>query len=578
MTSEKDSNYKQYLRDLPPAVVFKSKDSSGRDICYVGVMLNNKSLGGVDLNMVEKNMRREWNCSLCSERGRKYANYVFQNGPHLCQHNSELLSKYPKLVGAHINECYKTFKHSNYWSSNWTLKIVTESMVDPMVHVGEYRTTGGGSAAAAQCIPVEEEFVHHYIPFSSVSDEAVDHDKYNKTFQRYVPLMCGMFACIPDLKQFLDSIKLFIKIAKIATYGKALLPSAEWIKAIVEKMEKPFIYMNKIEMMEFIGGVICSSPISNDDVNEDTGEVLSYVITFYHQLKKNSFGMLQKACDEKGMRDMMEARFNPLTHMKRTAPLTEKKIQIAEKKLGVVQNRIFTLSEIEGHDDTVTICPSGMSGGAKDESMYSKLRAAIPHAPPPKKSVGGFADRARKSARADFSHITTYRQLIEAVHSGEITELQIDPGSTMCEVYAAKSTIDPSKLVEYKNNEKYLWCFDTSTRKIIHKYSPWPKVTHIKRIEVGIKHNHIFFITGEVPIEDANLPNCYFNDFLNSAYERTCGTVFSAMNKTEPYVGITSKYGAFGLGTSIKDSYNNLSNEVKMRVNGKNIYITISKY
>ena len=273
----------------------------------------------------------------------------------------------------------------------------------------------------------------------------------------------------------------------------------------------------------------------------------------------------------------MEARFDPQTLLKRTAPLTEKKIQIAEKKLGLVQNRIFTLSEIEGHDDTVAICPSESGGGAKDESMYSKLRAAIPHAPP-KKSVGGFAARARKSERVDFSHITTYRRLIDAVISGEITELHVDPSSTMCEVYAAKSTIDPSKLVEYKNNEKYFWSFDTSYRKVIRKYSPWPKVTHIKRVEVGIKHNHIFFITGEVSIENAKLPNCYFNDFINSAYERSCGTVFSAMNKTEPYVGITSKYGAFGLGTSIKDSYNNLIHEEKMSVNGKNIYITISKY
>ena len=576
MTSEKDSNYKKYLNDLPQAVVFKSKDLSGREICYVGVMLNNKSFGGVDLNMVEKNMRREWNCSLCSERGRKYANYVFQNGPHLCQHNSELLSKYPKLVGEHINECYKTFKHSKCWSSNWTLKIVTKSMVDPMVHVGEYRTTGGGSAAA-QCIPFEEDFVHHYIPFSCVSDEAVDPDKYNKTFQKYVPLMSSMFAKITHLAQFLDSIKLFIKIAKVATYGKALLPSAEWIETIVTGMKKPFSHMSKVEIMEFIGGVICSSPITKDDIDEDTGVVRSYAITFYHQLNKNSFSMLEKACDEKGMKDMMEARFDPQTHMTRTAPLTEKKLQIAEKKLGLVQNRIFTLSEIEGHDDTVAICPSESGGGAKDESMYSKLRAAIPHAPP-KKSVGGFAARARKSERVDFSHITTYRRLIDAVISGEITELHVDPSSTMCEVYAAKSTIDPSKLVEYKNNEKYFWSFDTSYRKVIRKYSPWPKVTHIKRVEVGIKHNHIFFITGEVSIENAKLPNCYFNDFINSAYERSCGTVFSAMNKTEPYVGITSKYGAFGLGTSIKDSYNNLIHEEKMSVNGKNIYITISKY
>ena len=572
MTTEKDSNYKKYLNDLPQAVVFKSKDPLGREICYVGVMDC-----GVDLNMVHKNMKREWNCTLCGERGRKYANYVFKNGPHLCQYNSELLlSRYPTVVGSHINECYKKFKQSGNLCNNWTLKVVTKSMVDPMVHVGEYRTTGGGSAVAAQCIPADEDFVHHYMPFSCVSGEDTDSEKYNKTFQKYVPLMSSMFAKITDLAQFLDSIKLFIKIAKVATYGKALLPSAEWIETIVIGMKKPFSHMSKVEIMEFIGGVICSSPITKDDIDEDTGVVRSYAITFYHQLNKNSFSMLEKACDEKGMKDMMEARFDPQTHMKRTAPLTEKKIQIAEKKLGLVQNRIFTLSEIEGHDDTVAICPSE-SGGAKGESMYSKLRATIPHAPP-RKSIGGFADRARKSERVDFSHITTYRQLIDAVHSGEITELHVDPSSTMCEVYAAKSTIDPSKLVEYKNNEKYFWSFDTSYRKVIRTYATWPKVTHIKRVEVGIKHNHIFFITGEVSIENAKLPNCYFNDFINSAYERSCGTVFSAMNRTEPYVGIISKYGAFGLGTSIKDSYNNLRNPVKLKVNGKNVYITISKY
>ena len=107
--------------------------------------------------------------------------------------------------------------------------------------------------------------------------------------------MCSMFACIPDLKQFLDSIKLFIKIAKVATYGKALLPSAEWIKAIVEKMEKPFIYMSKIEMMKFIGDVISSSPISKDDVNEDTGEIISYVITLSSAQKKFIWYVVQHA-------------------------------------------------------------------------------------------------------------------------------------------------------------------------------------------------------------------------------------------------------------------------------------------
>lgn len=570
MTSEKDSNYKKYLNDLPPAIVFTAKTRDGHAVSYVGVMDS-----GVDLNMVQTNMKREWKCTLCGERGRKYANYVFKNGPHLCQHNSELLSKYPSVVGLHIGDCYKKLGEDNDADPKWSLIIVTESMVDPMVYVGKcIETDVGGAASSARCIPVTEDLVHHYMPFSSVSDEAVDPDKYNKTFQKYVPLISSMFAKITHLAQFIRSIKLFIKIAKVATYGKALLPSAEWIETIVKGMKKPFSHMNKIEMMDFIGGVVCSSPISKDDIDEDTGEVRSYAITFYHQLNKNSFSMLEKACDEKGMKDMMEARFNPLTHMKRTAPLTEKKIQIAEKKLGFVQNRIFTLSEIEGHDDTVTICPSG---GTKGESMYSKLRAAIPEAPS-KKSLGGFAERARKSARADFSHITTYRQLVEAVHSGEITELHVDPSSTICEVYVAKSTIDPSKLVEYKNNEKYFWCFETGTRKIIGKHSPWPKVTHIKHVDVGIKHNSLFFITGEVSIEGANISNCYFNDFLNSAYERSCGAVFSAMNITEPYVGIVSKYGAFGLGTSVVDSYNNLKHPVKMKVNGKNVYITISKY
>ena len=50
------------------------------------------------------------------------------------------------------------------------------------------------------------------------------------------------------------------------------------------------------------------------------------------------------------------------------------------------------------------------------------------------------------------------------------------------------------------------------------------QVTHIKHVEVGIKHNHIFFITGEVPIEDKS--SYVTANAANSAYERSCGSVF----------------------------------------------------
>ena len=421
MSEIKDYLFTKYIDSIAsdPGVTFERDN-----ISFVGILGNQWQVtlkNGTVLTasdytkQVSKKIKYEWMCRECSDRASKYCKTVFSNGVMICKNRTDLMTRYPTSTHKLITQVMKILNSKS--SCTYSLKIVTKDDVDPII---SGRTThcvptsgcggGGGPSTDTQVI---EEFKHHYIPYSTVTDDSVQFTKMQLAFNKYTSLFHDMFLKITNLSNSKRSLEIAIPILKTADNGIIALPCAIWMLSVLKTMEKPFVHMNLYEKMDFIGKTILGSSITDcTEYNDCVTEMKEVYIPVYHTFNSNLSDLMVKAKDINAFTRMVQDRFHVLKFKQKTAEPTLYQLDAAAKGLGDFDLIVHSTSDIEKHTDTYTIEGGATNecGGETSMSVLDKLREK-------KRSekTTGFASFATRVTQPynDYSHITTLSQLYE---------------------------------------------------------------------------------------------------------------------------------------------------------------------
>ena len=304
------------------------------------------------------------------------------------------------------------------------------------------------------------------------------------------------------------------------------------------------------DLTALVGDIIFSS-------RTDSG-----VITDYHQANGgNVLGLLQIAQSETAMKKLMEQRMCPTLYQRRVAPPKMGNIQEAEKILGHFSNIIHTLQELRELPNTVTVCDSGESSGAKEEGItsdvYSSMKASAKKKDP-RQGKFNFAARAKSSILSP----RTLTELMEMIVDGRITKLHLDTSSHSL-TYTARTTLDRDKIIH-----PYFWCFLDGNQTRARGKQIVTDITHTK---TSSHDNYTFRIEGlERGIysgEDlSSRSNCCFPEFLATSIRRSCGPVFEDFNRRVP-ISVPGGPISLGVGTSVKNASGELYSVVTVYIN-----------
>jgi hypothetical protein len=274
------------------------------------------------------------------------------------------------------------------------------------------------------------------------------------------------------------------------------------------------------------------------------------VVTAYHQCNDNILSLLECARTEEAMKKLIENRLNPLKYQQKdpNAIIKEGHIDNAEKLLGEFENSIFSHEELSNLPYCISIndkCNSTMNA-------FSKMRMDSKE-----KKSNSFASKCRKLNTKSISELIDY--LSENPNLlVEIMTLKLQP------VYVANTTLFPEK-----TDYPHLWCF---TNEFDVKRG-WCKVKYILPMYKYIKtHKNIAFILETENIINRNkIKNCCLPEFLKTKYNKHCGVAFQRINS---YTQISMKHKDLALGVGISVTNHKLVPEIKIRVNGEELFIS----
>jgi len=428
-------------------------------------------------------------------------------------------------------------------------------------------------------------FEHYSITYPDISDEGHYLDTLESTFNKYYRIIGNLLMKIDDIPAITKSIKILIDILKKVTYGKTLLPGAEWLLSAIEKLPDIYVKLHYRDTIQIVGDIVCESTISNDSEE--------YVITSFHQANRTIMKLLKDATGYEAMKSMVVEMVKPSNYKRPTAPPSKGQVAVGSSLLGPFENKIYTLDRLwddyctkfKTHSTTdrdffctlipvsARSAPVTFGGGASavasaGASAVMDAYAHMAHAAK-KPSCYDFASRVTPTSLQP----TTYRELVGLIEEGQIHTLDVDTWSAQCWVYIAETTLDyPTKIAT-----PYLWSFLRGT-------SRWPskaRVTFLQETKVKSLH------TIAILLEDTHISlkrhsiteNCCFPEFLSTSHERTCRRVFEDINKRVP-IGIPSGSDelAMGVGTSIKNSSMDLHTTLRFYINRSTTPISIRKY
>lgn len=536
----KTTAFNAFIKDASNVTTFQTTTFDNKNVAFVGTLI------GRNVNLylpfplknqwdkLEKKLYNTWKCQLCKERMKTYKCYIDTHGMVACRSDIEV-DKYimsAKTTVTSMNTVIKKLPNSNAYDL-WSLLPVTSDLVHPEV--------------SGQSADESESFKHFHLTYDALTDEEVNVSDLTKAFRRYVPAIKILLNKItPSLRNTLTAFK---SILEVETYAKVLIPGTDWLLMICKLMKKEFYKMSIFEQMQLLGDIICKSRISEDDNND-------VVITDYHQANKSILTLLEigtlRGIDKMKM-ELVSKWGSPSTYQRRTKEPTLKMAQIAMGQLKDFTNTIHTTAEIETHADTVKITkkPEGPTSSMEAFAQMGK-----------KKQCNKYDFLSAQPKDASFVEPSNIRELLDKIKSGEIHSLKIST-SLLKPCYSASTDIDRSNIIY-----DHLWNFlnyETGIRRF--GYSD-QEVTHIKHIKTFMHDNIIFIVKGSRYTRPKITDNCCFPEFLSTKCKRTSGPAYERLNKTLPINIPDTGELAIGLGTSVKDTKNELMLHVEVYING----------
>lgn len=537
------ADYERYIDATSPAFTFSSERPDGKMVHYVGTLPLTEAEVGIPVT--SKAIRRERH--RCGELGIERSCAVCDR--RLCHLGSTIDTRgawlYRSDEGIEEEQRYKRdLIHAAMKSKK--LDSICVRVVDKKIPFPKFEGHQDNGTP----------WSHTYISYDDVTDNSIDTKKLQETTDKYTPLICGILKTIWGQEGLRDSIEIFIRLAKETTYGEKIIPGAEWLLMVLDKIElhakgkERFHHLRVRELTALVGDIIFSS-------RTDSG-----VITDYHQANGgNVLGLLQIAQSEEAMKRLMNQRMCPTSYQRRVAPPKMGNIQEAEKILGHFVNFIHTLDELRELPNTVTVCDTTGGDRAAEvgvtADVYASMKASAKKKDP-RQGKFNFAARAKSSILSP----TTLTELMEMINDGRITKLHLDASSHIL-TYTARTTLDRDKIIH-----PYFWCFLDGNQTRARGKQVVTDITHTK---TSSHDNYTFRIEGlERGIysgEDlGSRSNCCFPEFLATSVRRTCGPVFEDFNRRVP-ISVPRGPISLGVGTSVKNASGELTSYVTVYIN-----------
>ena len=573
--SHEDFNKICHMTDINP---FVSTTRDGHKVVYMA-----KSTAPSGVPFIRQGVRgiMKWNsCRECASRYKKLSSLIDKCGPIFHRH----VTSDDHIVEKAIKECtLKAFSELMTKKKGVDIKQYHHSLVFEVVREHTPFPKELGIDPERGGVP----FKHYSITYPDISDDGVYLRPLEYAFNKYYRLIGDLLMKVDDIPAITKSLKILIKILKEVTYGKTLLPGAEWLLSAIEKLPDIYVNLGWRNTIQIVGDIVCESTISLD--------LQGYVITSFHQANRTIMKLLEDATGYEAMKSMVVEMVKPTNYKRPTAPPSQGQVAVGSALLGPFENKIYTLDRL--WDDYSTkfkthstnegkfYCtltpvssrsfPETSSGGASSGADSSAGTSAVMDA------YAQMAQAAKKPSRYDFAsrvtpsslQPTTYRELVRLIEEGKIHTLDIDTSSAGSWVYIAETTLDyPTKIAT-----PYLWSFESGT-------SRWPakaRVTFLQETKVKSLHNITILLEDtRISLKKYSITkNCCFPDFLSTSHERTCRRVFEDINKRVPIeIPSGSDELAIGVGTSIRSSSMDFHSTLRFYINRSTTPISISKY
>ena len=544
--SKKNDIYYACLDGLATFEPFTA-DYKGKHVQFVGTFFGHAA--GKD---IYKLAMKEWGCKCCANRLKSMARLVGWRGPWVSTATTPTTEEFNALgdyMRKHIND-------NTYDSTPWLL-----TLIDSEFDKCKTKSVGG--------------FHHYYLapiipwspgPAMTHSDKLLIEHEINSAFGKYGTLIDEMLNRFEpeDWVGIRTSLAHFETVMKRASYANTLAGCLKWFRAIDAMIinrgaavrGEVITYRNLpvAEKMRVVGTAILSANIKKDEVG--------WVITVYHQFNDNLLGILQKSKSLAAMEKILTDRFCPTKYQQRTAAPKKQNIQKTIDNIGDFKFTIATCEQIEKYPECIKISNKEPTTSAR--SMMEAMLA-------PSVSKYAFADRIKPASPY---RPRTLEELNSLIREGKIYKLMIQTTRVQSDCYIAEvEGIDRAYRIA-----PYAWAF---LNEEIPRFTSrvWAKVSHIMPIKYSGHDNYIFCLAdAQSYCRNRITTNISWAEYLSTEIRRSCGPTFTAAAKK---INISypenTQHLAIGIGTSIKDSYNNLMTPVTIRINEQPYSITIMK-
>lgn len=546
--------------------VFYSKSKQGVEI---PIILKMKDLTEttdeyrIHLDFLRSRHVYEWGCSMCKKRNRTLTGYVDSNfNPIVCRpqnvsRNFEQENIY-ELTETHIRNYIKETDVLN--KGDWTYEVVKENTLFTN------KLYEGGTK--------KHKFMHYsYVPdnyitgkmYNSSNYKTLRHGfrnyyiMYERALNKYAPLLFSMFNKCEMTPELVRSFELILDLLNKAVYGKQQIPAVEWFLRIFERITmcnaSEWKQLNPKNKLQIVIHTIVESSIT-------VGENKEAFLAHYHTINESILSLLEAGNSESGVIKMIEERNRPSNYMRKTAPPKAVHIERAKEFCSNIENTIMTTDELEEYPTCYKIF-NNSENSARD--AFAIMENDLKH----KNKYSSFASRIGGSKPIKPNSI---RELIELVKKGDITKLESRPHGS---AYLAKTTLLPEDLAYPEVG--HLWLYIEKDEARWGGINSWNEITHVYEVNAGTRHNIHFIIKDSRDTLKARpiANNCTLPEFLAPKHH-SAKSAFEKL-RTLTNVKIPNKGDiAFGLGTSVADSYNNLVRKITFRINGKHT-VVISK-
>ena len=317
------------------------------------------------------------------------------------------------------------------------------------------------------------------------------------------------------------TINTLIKNLEKVKYGDKLRESAIWFRTYIKDN---FNELSILEKHKIVYQAMFNQPCAFDKESNDA------ILIHYDQFKNNTLDALEVSDDLKNLTNLLQSRLSPKTYGVKTAPPTEKQVNVAIKHIGDFTVRLMLANEAIEMLNGVTI-NHGVIGCTTSSKAISNMSVKTKS----KKSKSSISNFGQK-INSNYSNINTIQDLLRI----QPNDLEINVTNLIpCYI----NVFDGLKKGIY--NYDYTWGFDNG--KPFSKYSLvgiWHKVTGI--VKIG-EQNYVFILKDTKPSPKMDV--CCHACLLSPDYKKTLEQVWGNLKNSMKL--IIPSDGEFAIGAGI---------------------------